>query len=361
MVAIVLRARQFTGHCKRQYALTLGCPRQHQSASREQSSSHGKRQPTPSHFHKNSGESGNRCNTGFEENTMTKANHLDTRTTGLIAIGVAAIGGLVLLSGTSVVIQAGQVGVISSLGKVNDHPLTEGFHFIKPGVDGVQRLDITRQPLTAITSAATSDLQTMTANIQVEYSLDPERSPEFVREFRSIENFKLILDGIVNESFKSASAQFTAEETLQKRQELQAKFRDKLQNRLSQGEYFVIIHSVAIPNLEFSREFAQAIERKQVAEQNARAAVYLKQQGQQEADAALIKAKAEAEAQRLLAESLSNNGGDLAIQLKQIEVQQDLVRAWKAGGSTLPQILVIGEGNAPPMILNPANLGNRNP
>jgi regulator of protease activity HflC (stomatin/prohibitin superfamily) len=290
---------------------------------------------------------------------MTKANHLDARTGGLIAIGVAAIGGLVLLTGTSVVIQAGEVGVISSLGKVNERPLSEGFHFIRPVVDGVQRLDVTRQPLTANAAAATSDLQTLTANIQVEYSLDPERSPAFVREFRSVENFKLILDGIVNESFKSASAQFTAEEALQKRQQLQAKFREKLQERLTQGEYFVIIHSVAIPNLEFSPEYAQAIERKQVAEQNAKAAVYLKQQAQEEADAALIKARGEAEAQRLLAESLRNNGGDLAIQLKQIEVQRDFVNAWKAGGSTLPQILVIGEGNAPPMFLNPANLGNK--
>ena len=90
-------------------------------------------------------------------------------------------------------------------------------------------------------------------------------------------------------------------------------------------------------DLTFSTEFAKAVEDKQIAEQRARRAVYIAQEAEQEAQAEINRAKGRAEAQRLIAETLKAQGGQLVLQKEAIE-------AWKSGGALVPQVLVIGEG-----------------
>lgn len=61
-------------------------------------------------------------------------------------------------------------------------------------------------------------------------------------------------------------------------------------------------------DLNFSPEFAKAVEEKQIAEQRAQRAVYIAQEAEQQALAEINRAKGKAEAQRLLAETLKAEG-----------------------------------------------------
>ncbi len=61
------------------------------------------------------------------------------------------------------------------------------------------------------------------------------------------------------------------------------------------------------------------------------------QEAEQEAQAEINRAKGRAEAQRLLAETLKAQGGELVLQKEAIE-------AWKAGGAQMPRVLVTGGG-----------------
>jgi regulator of protease activity HflC (stomatin/prohibitin superfamily) len=102
---------------------------------------------------------------------------------------------------------------------------------------------------------------------------------------------------------KSATAKKTAEEILTKRAELKTEIDDSLRERLA--KYGVTVTDVSITNLTFSQEFTAAIERKQIAEQEAKQAEYGAQKAVQEARAEVNRAKGQAEAQALLKSTIT--------------------------------------------------------
>ena len=106
--------------------------------------------------------------------------------------------------------------------------------------------------------------------------------------------------------------------------------------------YGLTLTDVSITNIEFSEQFTQAIEAKQVAEQKAKQAVFIAKEAEQQAQAKINLAKGDAEAQRLQAETLKAQGGELFLKKEAIE-------AWKSGGAQMPQVLVTaGDSNSIP-------------
>lgn len=81
-------------------------------------------------------------------------------------------------------------------------------------------------------------------------------------------------------------------------------------------KYGILVLDTSVVDLTFSTEFAKAVEDKQIAEQRARRAVYIAQEAEQEAQAEINRAKGRAEAQRLIAETLKAQGGQLVLQKK---------------------------------------------
>ncbi|MEA5469181.1 prohibitin family protein, partial [Spirulina sp. 06S082] len=95
----------------------------------------------------------------------------------------------------------------------------------------------------------------------------------------------------------------------------------------------------SVIDLNFSKEFARAVEDKQIAEQKAQRAIYVAQEAEQEAQADINRAQGKAEAQRLLAETLKARGGRLVLQKEAIE-------AWRQGGAQMPKVLVLGDSTS---------------
>jgi regulator of protease activity HflC (stomatin/prohibitin superfamily) len=76
--------------------------------------------------------------------------------------------------------------------------------------------------------------------------------------------------------------------------------------------------------------------------------VYVAREAEQTAQADINRAKGKAEAQRLLAETLRAQGGELVLQKEAIE-------AWRQGGSQMPRVLVMGgdgENGSVPFLFN---------
>ncbi|NEO26585.1 MAG: prohibitin family protein, partial [Kamptonema sp. SIO4C4] len=134
------------------------------------------------------------------------------------------------------------------------------------------------------------------------------------------------------ESFKIAAALRTVEEAITQRAELKKDFDIALSTRLE--KYGIIVLDTSVVDLTFSKEFAKSVEDKQIAEQRARRAVYVAKEAEQQAKADINRAKGRAEAQRLLAETLKAQGGELVLQKEAIE-------AWRQGGAQMPKVLVI--------------------
>jgi regulator of protease activity HflC (stomatin/prohibitin superfamily) len=240
---------------------------------------------------------------------------------------------IVLISFNSfVIINPGQAGVLSILGKAQDGALLEGLHFRPPLVSNVDVYDVTVQKFEVPAESSTKDLQGLKASFAINFRLDPIQIVDIRRTQGTLQNIvSKIIAPQTQESFKIAAAKRTVEEAITKRSELKEDFDIALGSRLE--KYGIIVLDTSVVDLTFSPEFAKAVEDKQIAEQKAQRAVYVAREAEQQAQADINRAKGKAEAQRLLAETLKAQGGELVLQKEAIE-------AWREGGAQMPKVLV---------------------
>ncbi len=244
------------------------------------------------------------------------------------------IAALVVLLGFNsfVILNPGQAGVLSILGKAQDGVLLEGIHLRPPLVSNVDIYDLTVQKFEVPAESSTKDLQDLKASFAINFRLDPIQVVEIRRKQGTLQNIvSKIIAPQTQESFKIAAARRTVEEAITKRNELKEDFDNALSYRLD--KYGIIVLDTSVVDLSFSPEFARAVEEKQIAEQKSQRAVYVAREAEQQAQADINRAKGKAEAQRLLAETLRAQGGELVLQKEAIE-------AWREGGAQMPRVLV---------------------
>ena len=257
----------------------------------------------------------------------------------LTAIIGGILAALLLLVGLNsyVVINPGEAGVLSILGKAQEDALLEGIHYKIPFISKVDVYDVTVQKFEVPAQSATKDLQDLKASFAINFRLDPVKVVDIRRKQGTLSNVvSKVIAPQTQESFKVAAARKTAEEAITKRDELKEDFDVALNNRLD--KYGILVLDTSVIDLNFTKEFAQAVEDKQIAEQRAQRAVYIAREAEQKAQADINRAKGKAEAQRLLAETLRAQGGSLVLQKEAIE-------AWRQGGSQMPNVLILGGEN----------------
>ncbi|MEL7225566.1 MAG: prohibitin family protein [Cyanobacteria bacterium P01_D01_bin.36] len=260
---------------------------------------------------------------------------------------IAAIATVValILASSFVIINPGQAGVLSVLGKAQDGVLLEGIHLKPPFVSFVDVYDITVQKFEVPAESSTKDLQDLKARFAINFRLEPLEVVDIRRKQGSLSNIvNKIIAPQTQESFKVAAARRTVEQAITQRALLKQDFDTGLAKRLE--KYGIDVLDTSVVDLTFSPEFSRAVEEKQIAEQRAQRAVYVAQEAEQEAQAEINRAKGRAEAQRLIAETLKAQGGNLVLQKEAIE-------AWKAGGAQMPRVLVSGgDTGGVPFIFN---------
>jgi len=254
----------------------------------------------------------------------------------LALLGILAIVGL----NSFVIINPGEAGVLSILGKATDGALLEGVHFKPPLVSKVDIYDVTVQKFEVPAQSSTKDLQQLTASFAINFSLDPLQVVTIRRTQGTLQNIvSKIIAPQTQESFKVAAARRTVEEAITKREELKQDFDVALGDRLN--KYGIIVLDTSVVDLTFSTEFSKAVEEKQIAEQRAQRAVYIAREAEQEAEATINRAKGQAEAQRLLRETLT---AEL--------LQKQAIEKWDG---KFPQVLG-GNGAIPFINIDPGEL-----
>ncbi|WP_181852951.1 prohibitin family protein [Nostoc sp. ATCC 53789] len=268
-------------------------------------------------------------------------------------LGIVLATLVVLGLNSFIIINPGQAGVISILGKARDGALLEGIHAKPPFISVIDVYDLTVQKFEVPAESSTKDLQNLSARFAINFRLDPIKVVEVRRKQGTLANIvSKIIAPQTQEAFKIAAARRTVEEAITKRSELKEDFDEALGDRLD--KYGIIVLDTSVVDLAFSPEFARAVEEKQIAEQRAQRAVYVAREAEQEAQADVNRAKGRAEAQRLLAETLKAQGGQLVLQKEAIE-------AWRSGGAQMPKVLVMGgdSKSGVPFIFNLGNVPNQ--
>ncbi len=252
----------------------------------------------------------------------------------LTNIGFVAIAALaLLLFNVLVIINPGEAGVLSILGKAQDGALLEGVHLKPPFVSRVDMYDVTVQKFEVPAQSSTKDLQELTASFAINFRLDPNQVVVIRRTQGSLQNIvSKIIAPQTQESFKTAAARRTVEQAITQREQLKQDFDEALSTRLE--KYGIIVLDTSVVDLTFSTEFSKAVEEKQIAEQRAQRAVYIAQEAEQEAEANVNRAKGQAEAQRLLRETLSPE----VLQKQAIDKWDGQFPVVMGGSQTLPFI-----------------------
>ena len=222
----------------------------------------------------------------------------------LIAV-IVILAGIVITSAVAIV-PAGCSGVVLTFGKASDNVMAEGLNFKVPFMQEVVIISNKIQKQEVEAAAVSKDLQTVSSNIAVNYRVLGSSSASIYKNIgRDYET--IILLPAVQESMKSVSAKYTAEELITLRAQVGEEIKNTLVEKVE--EYGIHVEKFNIVNFDFSAEFNDAIEAKQVAEQNL---IKTKTEQEQalviaEAEAEVIrkKAQAQADANKLLSESLT--------------------------------------------------------
>ena len=188
-------------------------------------------------------------------------------------------------------VDAGQVGVITRFGEVNREAQSGLAVKLPWPFESIHYMDTRIQKQQEESTAATADLQDVSATLAVNYALNRSEATRVYKEIGQEYRDRVVVPA-VQESFKAATAQYTAAELLTKRPEVKQKSLEIIKRRIE--PYGIRVDDVSIVNFSFGADFTKSIEAKQVAAQEAERARFN-----------LERARLDAEAQNAQKQSLS--------------------------------------------------------
>lgn len=193
-------------------------------------------------------------------------------------------------------VSAGNVGVITRFGAVN-RTVNPGVGWKIPFVERKINMSVRTQKIEAESAAASSNLQEVYAIVSVNYHLDGQFATDV---FQSIgrDYEEIVVAPAIQQSFKSTTAQYTAEEIITRRAEISELAMQGLQEALE--PYHIVVERFNLSNVDFSEQYNESIEQKQVQEQKVEIARLKKEEAIINAETVQIEAQAQADAQETL-------------------------------------------------------------
>ena len=251
-------------------------------------------------------------------------------------------------------IDAGQVGVKSLFGKVQNDILSSGLHFINPFVE-IQRLDIKTQNYTMsgvldevaqqgddAIRVLTSDGLEVTIDLTVLYKLLPSEAPKLIRE-TGVDYTDKIVRPLTRTKIRDNSVYYEAIS-------LYSTKRDEFQQRIFKSidddfkKRGLVLEQLLVRNITLPQSVKATIEQKINAEQDAQKMQFVLLKEKQEAERKRVEAQGIADYQRIINIGLTNQ----QLQYEQIKAYLELAKSPNA------KVVIMGKGNTP-IILDAKN------
>lgn len=247
-------------------------------------------------------------------------------------------------------VDAGNRAVIFNKMKgIEPDSVGEGTHFRIPFFQVPTIIDVRSRPRVIHSATGTKDLQMVNISLRV-LSRPVEDQLPYIFKTLGTDFDDKVLPSLGNEVLKAVVAQYNAEELLSKRGVVSQQIYVALVERAQ--KFNLILDDVSITHLTFGREFARAIENKQVAQQEAETQAYLVAKADQERKAAVIRAEGEAEAAQLISNAMVSAGTGL-IEVRRIDTAKEVAAILSRGQNPNVTFLPGGgsNGNGSNMLL----------
>lgn len=298
-------------------------------------------------------------------------------TIGVIALIVAIVMVLafIIVPFSFHTVRAGQVAVVQRLGKIKTvHEA--GTYFDLWLTNKYIKYDTKVRNIDTTTAAYSSDAQTMTINMTIQYQIASDKVSDINMQYGSLKLLENRINSIAIEKAKSVLSSYKAMDIIAKRAAMSPEVESVIKNAIGE-EYFVNIVAIVLTDITFSDAFEAAVESKMIAEQAKLQADYENEkkvaqaaaeaeaklraskaeieiaQAQAEAklkaaQAAIDIAKAEAEALKIAAEAEANANDILEKSLTDTIIKKNLIDRWDG---KLPAVVGNGEYILPTDIL----------
>lgn len=276
---------------------------------------------------------------GNESTTMDTIVHRGR----IIVVALVVIIALIFAINSFSFVPTGHTGVVTLFGKVEDYTLDSGIHFKNPFAR-VIKMDNRIQKESVELSCFSSDIQ----EVKVIFTLNYQISKEYAMNiYKTIGKnyFSTAVSPIITESVKTVAARYTAEDLINKRNELAMAIETDMKEKLL--AFNIELVSTSIEDMDFTDAFTNAVEEKQVAAQN-------KLKAETEAAQRVVEAEAEAQIRRVTAEAeayeiLQRAEAEAQANQKLAESITDRLieyRYYEVWDGKLPQ-MVMGESTTP--------------
>ena len=203
---------------------------------------------------------------------------------------------------------------------VTEKTYGEGSHFLVPYFYRPHIYNVRLRPKLIQTTTGTKDIQTVTIHVRLLFKPNTEALTRIHTQLGP-DYDERVLPSVGNEVLKSIVAQYDAAQLLTQREKVSREIREAITERCK--AFDILLDDVAITHLNYGKDFAKAIEDKQVAEQEAERQKFIVMQAEQERIATVVKAEGEAEAARMISQALKEHGTGL-ISVRKIDAAKEI-------------------------------------
>ena len=227
---------------------------------------------------------------------------------GLIALGVVVAGLvlLVLFSNPFVVVPSGYVGIKLTLGKASTEELKPGLHLIIPFLQKVEKMSVRTHSydLTGGNSINALSKDGLTINVELTtlYKIQPDKAAEIFIEYGPWYEDRIIKP-VIRSAVRDVVATLDSAQVYQERSVIQEKIANQVRGELEKR--FIMLDEILIRDIKLPTKVVEAIEQKRRALEEANRMKFLVEKEKLEAERKKIEAKGIAEANKIIAGSLT--------------------------------------------------------
>ncbi len=252
------------------------------------------------------------------------------RTIGIIVIFLIL---LAFVWGTFVIVPAGHRGVVLWWGSVENRVMGEGFNLKVPFAERVIKIDVRVRPHPfKEIDAASKEYQMVKLTGMMNFHIDPSYVNDLYQKV-GLDFADKVIDPAFNDFVKEVIPFYQITEVLPKREEIRKRAMTKLGDNLAR--YHIIVDDIYFANIRFSQGYENAVEAKQIAQQQVETQRQILAQREIEAQQKVATAKGEAESILVVAQGQAKANDALSRSISPILVQYKSIEKWNG---ILPQV-----------------------